>query len=55
MYNTYGKWNTEEEVKGKYILLSWTLAVVTSAVKGTIILPIVHVRCSLYPKIHFLV
>ena len=37
MYNTYGKENTkeEEEVKGMYILLSGTLAVVvTSAVRG---------------------
>ncbi len=35
MYNTYGKENTkEEEVKGIYILLSGTLAVVTSAVSG---------------------
>src|SRR6476646_100007 len=34
IYNTYGKENTEkgEDVKGMYILLSGTLAVVTSAV-----------------------
>ena len=56
MYNRYGKENAEEEgeedVKGMYILLSGTLAVVTSAVRGTIILPTVDVRCSLYPKTH---
>jgi hypothetical protein len=54
MYNTYGKENTEEEedVKGMYILLSGTLAVVISAVRGTMISPVVDVRCSLYPKIH---
>jgi hypothetical protein len=61
MYNTDGKENTDdvdvdvdedEDVKGTYILLSGTLAVVTSAVRGTMILPVVHVRCSLYPKIH---
>ncbi len=57
MYNTYGKENTDndDEVKGTYIWLSCTLAVVMSAVKGTTILPVVHVRCSLYPKIHPLV
>jgi hypothetical protein len=58
MYNTYGKENTkEEDVKGMYILLSGTLAVVTSAVRGTTILSIaaVHVRCSLYPNSHPLV
>ena len=52
MYNTYGKENAEEEVKGMYILLSGTLAVVISAVRGTMISPVVDVRCSLYPKIH---
>ncbi len=53
MYNTYGKENTkEEEVKGIYILLSGTLAVVTSAVSGTTRSPVVDVRCSLYPKTH---
>src|SRR6476469_7421844 len=39
-----------------YILLSDTLAVVISAVRGTMISPAVvavdEVRCSLYPKIH---
>jgi hypothetical protein len=59
MYNTYGKENAEKEddVKGMYIILSGTLAVVTSAVRGTTNLPIaaVHVRCSLYPKTHPLV
>ena len=34
MYNTYGKENNDEDVKGMYILLSGTLAVVTSAVRG---------------------
>ena len=53
MYNTYGKENTkEEEVKGIYILLSGTLAVVTSAVSGTTRSPVVDVRCNLYPKTH---
>ena len=58
MYNTYGKENTkEEDVKGMYILLSGTLAVVTSAVRGTTVLSIaaVHVRCSLYSNSHPLV
>jgi hypothetical protein len=56
MCNTDGKENTkDEDVKGAYILLSGTLIVVSSAVRGTIILPVVHVRCSLYPNIHFLV
>ena len=59
MYNIDGKENTkdedDEDVKGIYILLSGTLAVVTSAVKGTIILPVVDVRCSLYPNIYPLV
>ena len=32
-----------------------TLAVVTSAVRGTTSSPVVDVRCSLYPKIHPLV
>jgi hypothetical protein len=35
-----------------YILLSGILAVVTSAVRGTMSPPIVVVRYSLYPKIH---
>ncbi len=54
MYNRWGKENTEEDdVKETYIWLSCTLAVVTSAVKGTIILPVVvHVRWSLYPNVH---
>ena len=58
MYNRYGKENIkEEDVKGMYILLSGTLAVVTSAVRGTTISSVaaVHVRCSLYPNIHLLV
>ena len=57
MYNRYGKENIEkgEDVKGMYILLSGTLAVVTSAVRGTMRSPVVDVRCSLYPKIHPLV
>ena len=58
MYNTNGKENTDDDdddVKGTYIWLSWTLAVVTSAVRGITISPVVHVRCSLYPKIHPLV
>ncbi len=59
MYNIDGKENTkdedDEDVKGIYILLSGTLAVVTSAVRGTTILPVVHVRCSLYPNIYPLV
>src|SRR6476661_2569963 len=51
-----GKENTDDDdVKGMYILLSGTLAVVTSAVRGTTTSPVVHVRCSLYPKIHPLV
>ena len=55
MYNTYGKENTDEEdVKRTYIWLR-TFAVVTSAVNGYAIFPVVHVRCSLYPKIHPLV
>ena len=67
IYNTAGKENTEElgeqegegeegEVKETYIWLSCTLAVVKSAVKGTIRSPaaaaVVDVRCSLYPKTH---
>ena len=52
MYNTDGKENTDEDVKVTYILLSGTLAVVTSAVIGTAISPVADVRCSLYPKIH---
>jgi hypothetical protein len=57
MYKTYGKENAEkgEDVKGMYILLSCTLAVVTSAVRGTTNSPAVDVRCSLYPKTHPLV
>ena len=51
MYNTYGKENTkEEEVKGIYILLSGTLAVVTSAVSGTTRSPVVDVRCNCIRK-----
>ena len=46
----------EGEVKETYIWLSCTLAVVKSAVKGTIRSPaaaaVVDVRCSLYPKTH---
>ena len=34
MYNTYGKENNDEDVKGMYILLSGTLAV-ASAVRGS--------------------
>jgi hypothetical protein len=61
MYNTNGKENAEgeeeeeEDVKGIYILVSGTLVVVTSAaVNGTTSssIAVVHVRCSLYPKIH---
>jgi hypothetical protein len=52
MYNTYGKENTDDDDKGIYILLSCTLAVVTSAVRGTTRSPVVDVRCSLYPNIH---
>ncbi len=58
VYNTDGKENTEkDDVKGTYILLSGTLAVVMSAVNGTTesSIAVVHVRCSLYPKIHPLV
>ena len=58
MYNTYGKENADDDdddVKGTYIWLSCTFAVVTSAVRGTTISPVVHVRCSLYPKTHPLV
>ena len=51
--NTKEEEDEEEDVKGTYILLSGTLAVVTSAaVRGTTRSPAVHVRCSLYPKIH---
>ncbi len=50
--------NTEEDkdVKGMYILLSGTLAAVTSDVRGTMIPPVVvvDVRWSLYPEIHLL-
>jgi hypothetical protein len=66
IYNTDGKENAEElgelgelgeleeDVKGTYIWLSCTLAVVTSsAVKGTVRWPaVVDVICSLYPKTH---
>jgi hypothetical protein len=58
MYNTYGKENTDDDddddVKGTYILLSGTFAVVvtSAAVRGTTISPVVHVKCSLYPNIH---
>ncbi len=59
MYNRCGKENTKEgeEVKETYILLSGTLAVVTSAARGTTISPVavdavVDIKCSLYPKIH---
>ena len=54
MYNTDSKENTKEEVvKGMYILLSGTFAVVVpSAVRGTMILPVVQGRWSLYPNIH---
>ncbi len=49
MYNTYGKENADDDdVKGTYIWLSCTFTVVTSAVRGTTISPVVHVRCSLY-------
>jgi len=39
MYNTEGKEkiDDDDDVKGMYILLSGTLAVVTSAVRGTMI------------------
>jgi hypothetical protein len=56
MYNTYGKENTDDDDddKGTYILLSGAFAVVVTSVvvRGTTISPVVHVRCSLYPKIH---
>jgi hypothetical protein len=54
MYRKEDKGNNkeDEDVKGTYILLSGTLAVVTLAVRGTTSLPVVHVKCSLYPKIH---
>jgi len=60
MYNRYGKENVkEEDVKGIYILLSGTLAVVIHlcCYRGTTISSIaaVHVSCSLYPNIHLLV
>jgi hypothetical protein len=61
MYNTYGKENTDDDddddVKGTYILLSGTLAVVvtSAAVRGTTRSPVVDVRCSVYPKTHPLV
>ena len=58
IYNADGKENTDDDdVKGTYIWLSGTLAVVTSAVRGTTISPtaVVDVRCSLYPKTHPLV
>ena len=47
----------DDDVKVTYILLSGTLAVVTSAVRGNTRLPtdVVDVRCSLYPKTHPLV
>jgi hypothetical protein len=56
MYITYGKEKTEreEDVKGIYIILSGTLAVVTAVVRGIITssFAAVLVRCSLYPNIH---
>ena len=61
MYNTYGKENNYEDVKGTYIWLSCTLAGVTSAVRGTMIpfptavvddVAVDDIRCTLYPKIH---
>jgi hypothetical protein len=52
MYNRYGKEKTDDDVKGMYILLSGSLVVVTSTVRGITISPFVHVRCILYPKIH---
>ena len=53
MYNIDGKENTKDkDAKGTYILLSGTLAVVMSAVKGHIIFSVVHVKCRLYPNIH---
>ena len=56
MYNRWGKENmVDAEVKEMYIWLSCILAVVTSAVRGTTSSPVVDVRCSLYPNIHFLV
>ncbi len=56
IYKAEGKENKDEcDVKEIYILLSGTFAVVTSAVRGTIIFPVAHVRGSLYPNIHFLV
>ena len=42
----------DDDVKETYIWLSCTLAVVTSAVRGTMRSPVVDVRCSLYPKTH---
>ena len=60
IYNADGKENTDDDddVTGTYILLSGTLAVVTSAVNGTTSSPVavavaaVDVRCNLYPKTH---
>jgi hypothetical protein len=45
MYKADGKENIDEDVKGMYILLSCILAVVTSAVRGTIRSPIAVVGC----------
>ena len=52
MYNTYGKENTDDDdVTGTYILLSGTLAVVTSLLSMILqCSPVIHVRCSLYPN-----
>jgi hypothetical protein len=50
--NTKEDEDEDEDVKGTYTLLSGTLAVVTLGVRGTTSLPVVHVKCSLYPKIH---
>ena len=46
-FDTYGKENNDEDVKESTSYCLVTLAVVTSAVRGTIILSVVHVRCSL--------
>ena len=57
MQRTDGKENTEElgeleeeDVKGTYIWLSCTLAVVTSAVKGTVRWPVVDGLCKVKEK-----
>ena len=52
MYNRCGKENADDDVKGTCIGLSCTFAVVISMVRGTIIFPIVEIKCSLCPNIH---